>query len=444
MKREVEEPWDSRSRARVLTVLLDVPTPPVTGFHLRQLAILRLVRDLGCESNVLLFTTADRPQVPHDLSELCEHLVVAGPRVEYATMDWSWRAKTRLRILALSLWGRPSGAYPFSLPYDEAGAVEKILGAAREVHAEVVVLPTVLAHVAQKLQAAGIRVIGDAADIMSELTRRLALRCGVREPWRLPGVLANHVATTAQEARYLRCFDELWASSRAEADTLGRMVPGAVCLVAGNVLAKGELCPSPIPDEGPIGFIGNLSLAPNLDAAKLLARRVLPRVRAQLPGARLALAGRGMPAGVERQLASCEGVDILGPVKDSVEFMRRCRVMALPVRVRGGVPLKLVEALGVGRPVVASPQLVNGLPLGDSEQLLVGHNTRTFGCAIVSLMSDDALAQELARCGRRCFEKEFSYEGCLAEMEAGSLLGGARACATSRSSRNEDGDPAPD
>src|SRR5438046_2768920 len=72
---------------RVLTVLLDVPVPPETGLHLRQLVILRLVRDLGCDSEALVFTTADRPQVSAEMLERCDNARHAGPRVEYRQMS---------------------------------------------------------------------------------------------------------------------------------------------------------------------------------------------------------------------------------------------------------------------------------------------------------------------------------------------------------------------
>src|ERR1700737_1053354 len=78
------ETGSRRDRApRVLAVLLTGPTPPTTGLHLRYVANLRLLRELGCESHALVFMTADRPLIGDDLAALCDGLVDGGSRVEH-------------------------------------------------------------------------------------------------------------------------------------------------------------------------------------------------------------------------------------------------------------------------------------------------------------------------------------------------------------------------
>src|SRR5947207_10366652 len=151
---------------------MDVPVPPETGLHLRQLVILRLVRDLGCESEALVFTTADRPRVPAGMFQWCDNARHGGPRVEYAQLSGLSRMLLRSRMLVPAVFGRPSFSYPFSLPYDRARAGDLIAGAAEAARADAVILPTTLVHNAPRLLAAGLHVIGDAVDIVSQLTRR--------------------------------------------------------------------------------------------------------------------------------------------------------------------------------------------------------------------------------------------------------------------------------
>jgi glycosyltransferase involved in cell wall biosynthesis len=264
-------------------------------------------------------------------------------------------------------------------------------------------------------------VIGDAIDIVSQLTWRF-LQYGKRKPWRIPGLLVNHLVTRSQESLFLSACSEIWATTDEEAALLRNMAPTANVLVAGNALDEAAVKSSDIPHEGPVGFIGNYSLAPNLDAARLLVEQVFPRIKRRRPGARLALAGTGMPADIGARFESIPGVQVLGRVEDSVAFIQSSRVMVLPIRVRGGLPLKLVEALACGRPVVATRQLVQGLPLQAGLDVLVGADADALASAVCSVLDNPNVAQSLAKNGRKCFEEEFSFQATLRRLESQSVL----------------------
>jgi len=409
---------------RVLTVLVDVPTPARTGLHIRQLAMLRLVRALGCQSHVLVFTTADRPEVPAELGQLCDSVLEAGPRVEYSRLPLLRRALLRGRGIGPALLRRPASMYPFSIPYDLAGGSRLIVEALAAVQADAVLLPTFLVHYAPRVRSAGAMVVGDATDVVSQLTWRL-LRFGRRKPWRMPGLVLNHLATAAQEDLFLGACSEIWATTESEAASLRSRAPKTNVLVFGNAIDEQVVRPSAIPEDGPIGLIGNYSLAPNLAAACFLAERVFPIVKRTHPKVRLALAGRGMPNDVRGRFARIAGVELLGEVKDSVAFTRSCRVMALTVRLRGGLPLKLIEALACNRPVVATRELIDGLPLRAGTDVLVGDSPEEIAAALCRVLDDKELALSIAAKGHERFEAEFSLGTALRRMKDQSMLAGA-------------------
>jgi glycosyltransferase involved in cell wall biosynthesis len=412
---------EHQRRLCVLTVLLDVPLPADTGLNLRQLALLKLIRRLGCDSHAFVFTNASRPRVPDELSDHCDGFLTAGPRVEYGALSTLARLSLRARMIGPAMSGRPSLVYPFSVQYDLICAVQRIAEATKEIGADVVVLPTMLLHVAPTLTNAGVLVIGDAIDIVSQLTWRF-LQYGKRKPWRIPGLLVNHLATRSQESLFLSACSEIWATTDEEAALLRKMAPAANVLVAGNALDERVVKSSDIPPEGPIGFIGNYSLAPNLDAARFLVEQVFPYIERRRPGTRLALAGTGMPVDIRTRFQTIPGVQVLGRVEDSVAFIQSSRVMALPIRVRGGLPLKLVEALACGRPVVATPQLVQGLPLREGRDVLIGADADTLASAVCDVLDNPSVARSLAKNGRRRFEEEFSFQATIRRLEHQSVL----------------------
>ncbi len=412
-------------RVRVLSVLLDVPVPATTGFHLRQIATLRLVRALGCASSALVFTTADRPDIGDVLDAHCDRVLSAGPRVEYWSLPVTQRLRLRSSMAIRAIAGRPARAYPYSLPYDLVGVAERVDRAVATVDADAVLLPTELAHLAPGLAARGVVVIGDAHDVLSEWSRRM-LRYGIRRPWHLPGLVANVLASREQERRCLPAIREIWTTTDGERPVLERLAPNACVIVAGNAIDEGSVMPSDPPIDGPIGFIGNYTYRPNLDAVRFLATRVFPLVRSDLPDARLVLAGSGMPPAVAARLAAEPGITLLGPVDDAAAFVRSCGSMAIPIRVRGGVPLKLVEALASARPTVSTPELVAGIGVEPGRDLLVADDAEGLAAALVRISRDRDEALRLSRNGRSVFERELSFAAMTERLAAASLLAGDR------------------
>lgn len=418
--RSDRSPWPPEP-LRVLTVLLDVPAPARTGLHHRQLTVLRLVRTLGCQSHVLVFTTEERPEVGPELGGLCDAVHLAGRRVEYASLSRGRRLRLRGHSLGAALLSRGAPTYPFSVPYDLADAAGRLDATLRAVKPGAVILPTTLVHLTPRASAGGARVIGDAADIVSQLTRRV-IGLSRTAPWRLPGLVANHVITLAQERLFLETCSEVWASTPGEALMLRQRLPGTRVVVAGNAIDDRACHDSPVPSDGPIGMIGNYSLSPNRDAANFLATRVFPLVQRSRPSARLVLAGPGMPPGLGKRLARLDGVQLLGPVADALAFTESCRVMAPTVRLRAGAPLKLIEALACARPVVTTHAAIAGLPLEAGRDVLAADRPEDLAEVLCRVLSDDDLASSLARRGRQLFLAELSFAANLRRVREQSLL----------------------
>jgi len=244
-------------------------------------------------------------------------------------------------------------------------------------------------------------VIADAIDVLTDLTKNFMANYSTHISSHI-SLYANYVASRTQEQVFLGRCDEIWATSLAEAALLADIAPRAKVLVVANSLDENEFSPSAPSDKKAVGFIGTYSSRPNLDAALFLAEQVFPEVMRVHPDARLKLAGANMPAVEGSRLRRLPFVDLLGAVSDSADLYAQCRIAALPVFVRGGVPLKLIEAMARQKPVVASPELAAALPVRDGYDLLV-RDKASFARAISLLLSDDELGFRLARNGRETF-----------------------------------------
>jgi glycosyltransferase involved in cell wall biosynthesis len=410
----------------VLSVLPDAPFPTTTGLQIRLATNLRVVREFAGRSDVLWFAESRAERDLEALAGACDDALFAGSPFPYSAFSARARVGHRLRFVMEGAARRRGRRYPFSLIYDEVGAEALIRDTARRIEPDFVVLPIWFAHYAPGLVADGFRVIVDAYDVLTDQTFNMVKTYGLRHPARVPGLVANHVATRTQERLCLPACAEVWANSESQARRLRQLAPGTHTVVVANVLDEDDVEISSLPDAPIVGFISAYGYPPNLAAAQHLALKVFPRLRKLVPEATLLLAGGGMDPAIRARLAAVAGVETLGRVPDAGAFMSSCATMAYPLFFRSGPPLKVVEALARGRPVVASPQVAEGLELTDGRDVLVARRPVAAAEALARLLTDRVLAARLAKEGRRVFEARFSVTSAIREARRNSVLARAQ------------------
>jgi glycosyltransferase involved in cell wall biosynthesis len=108
-----------------------------------------------------------------------------------------------------------------------------------------------------------------------------------------------------------------------------------------------------------VAFVGGFSHVPNVDAALWLGREVMPLLRVRHPGVRLAIVGSYPPKEV-RALAS-DDILVTGRVPTVESYLERAAVVLAPVRTGGGMRLKVLQAMALGKAVVTTPLGAQGL-----------------------------------------------------------------------------------
>ena len=104
-----------------------------------------------------------------------------------------------------------------------------------------------------------------------------------------------------------------------------------------------------------VGFVAGWSAgadSPNADALDWFARRILPHVRARVPGTRLLVTGADPPLNVRRLVTPA--IEFVGRVTSLADFYASVRVVVVPVRYGSGVKIKTVEAVHFAVPTVAT------------------------------------------------------------------------------------------
>ena len=153
-------------------------------------------------------------------------------------------------------------------------------------------------------------------------------------------------------------------------------------------------------------FVGNFDYAPNQEAAGLLVSRLLPAVQREIPSASLQLVGANPPDWL-RDCAS-ERVEVTGRVPDVAPYLAAAAAFVCPLRRGAGLKNKVLEALAMGAPVVATPLSVDGIAVTPGESALIAPLDQ-LAAETIRLLRDEALQARLSRQGLRLIEARYTW-----------------------------------
>ncbi len=173
--------------------------------------------------------------------------------------------------------------------------------------------------------------------------------------------------------------------------------------------------------EGPLAvFTGQMDYRPNIDAVRWFATDILPLIRQRHAAARFAIVGRA-PTDEVRALAKLPGVVVTGEVHDVRPWLAAADAVVAPLLLARGVQNKLLEAMAMARPVVASAAAAEGIDVAAGEHLLVASDAESLAAAVGSLFDDREAAAMMGQAARARMIARYGWDARLAPL--GELLG---------------------
>jgi glycosyltransferase involved in cell wall biosynthesis len=223
-------------------------------------------------------------------------------------------------------------------------------------------------------------------------------------PWQREGrhVLELEFAERAAVRRHRR----LVASSPLVADALRVRAPDADVVLAPLSLDASLYTPAYLDDPPVAGLIGTGAWPPTRSAVERLLKSVWPRVRRLAPDSRLLVAGRSMGFLKGRDLGA--GVEFLGEVESSREFLRGLSALLFPLERGSGMKVKTLEAMASGVPVVTTPTGAEGIE--PNEGVVVAEADEDFAVSAAGLLTDAGERRQRGAAARSTFERRYSPE----------------------------------
>jgi GT2 family glycosyltransferase/glycosyltransferase involved in cell wall biosynthesis len=145
-------------------------------------------------------------------------------------------------------------------------------------------------------------------------------------------------------------------------------------------------------------FLGSFRHLPNHEALHWFVDRVLPKVRAKEPRARLIVIGSDPPP--RHSLPDAESIELRGFVEDVRDPLARYAVFVCPILSGSGVRVKLLEAFATGIPVVSTRLGAEGLASKDGEICALADDPDLFAERVVEVLENPEAASAMARRAR--------------------------------------------
>ncbi len=190
-----------------------------------------------------------------------------------------------------------------------------------------------------------------------------------------------------------------------------------------NGVDAGYFCPaldrsSPFdPDETALVFTGAMDYWPNVDAVVWFAQEVLPQLRRSRPKLRLHIVGRSPTQAVLALANADAGVLVTGTVPDVRPYLQHAAVVVAPLRLARGIQNKILEAMAMGRPVVAAAPCVEALLATPGAEIESATDADTYQRAIEHLLANPQRAAGMGAAGRQRVLSSYSWSSHMAVLE---------------------------
>ncbi len=160
-------------------------------------------------------------------------------------------------------------------------------------------------------------------------------------------------------------------------------------------------------------FLGAYNWKPNHDAALFLVNQVLPELTKIYPDIELHLAGSFMP--LEINTFASKNIKIHGKVDSSIDFMEKHGILVAPIFSGSGVRIKIIEALSIGVPVVASTIAMQGIPISS---VLLADAKQEFIDQICHIFNNPNSIEQYQKNAMQTIQNEFSFDVISTKLKA--------------------------
>jgi glycosyltransferase involved in cell wall biosynthesis len=156
-------------------------------------------------------------------------------------------------------------------------------------------------------------------------------------------------------------------------------------------------------------FTGSFKYRANYEAMLWFVEDVFPLILEQVPDTHLIITGDH----ADLPLPSSKNITLAGHVDDIKALIASCTISIAPLLSGGGTRLKILEAMALGIPVVATSKGVEGLEAQMGDQLLIADSPDIFAESVIKLLQGKGLHQGLVANAQQLMREKYDWAGIM-------------------------------
>ena len=384
-----------------------LPYPPNKGDKIRSYALLK---HLASKGTVHLGCFVDDPS---DLAHLDAVRELAGGDCHFELIGPAAKA---VRGACALLTGKAITVARFASPRF-GSYLTRLFG--KNMFDDMVVFGSAVAPYLFKPEFEPHRVLFDMVDVDSDKWRQYSDASAGVSKW-----LYRREAFTLEETERLgaRLFGRTLLVSEFEAETFRNIAPESATRIGSltngvdlTYFAAGKFDNPFSHAECPIVMTGHMDYRPNYEGALWFAKEILPLIKKSVPNARAYFVGAS-PSPALRAAAG-PGIVVTGRVADVRPYLQFAGAVVAPLRIARGVQNKVLEAMAMARPVVATREATRALGVRSGIHLRITNSPQHFADAVLSALKDDD-REKMAQAGRDYVVQNHNWPTILANLDA--------------------------
>lgn len=162
---------------------------------------------------------------------------------------------------------------------------------------------------------------------------------------------------------------------------------------------------------------GTMYWPPNIDGITWFLNEVLPIIRQQHPEAIVDLVGSRPPQSLIARGQEDTRINVTGYVPELTPYLETAGVFIVPLRAGGGMRVKILEALARGLPLVTTSLGCEGIAVEHNHHVLIADTPQDFAAAVLRLLTDRPLADQLGQAGRECIKNTYDYRAACKPLD---------------------------
>jgi len=222
-----------------------------------------------------------------------------------------------------------------------------------------------------------------------------------------------------EEVKFIRSFDSVAAITRMDASLMHKEAPSSIIRVIPAGVDTDFFRPhSHSEDSNRILWIGSLAWDPNVDAVRYFLDSIFPLVLKQNPSIVLDIVGGDSEKLAGKVQRFGDSVCIHGRVPDIRDYLARSTVVVVPLRIGGGMRLKLLDFFASGKAVVSTSIGAEGNEAQDNIHLLIRDTPESFADGIMHLLTNPEKRLTLGNNARQLVLQQYSWSVIAHEFSA--------------------------